>query len=558
LKIALIAVNCRYTHSCQALFYVRNELRRNLPEAECVIRQFALNDPYYPTLLRIAEGKPEALFFSVYLWNDDYVRRLVRDLGKLLPGVVVVLGGPQVGQDDGRGEEFPENCTLVRGEVEGLPAAFYRDLQEGSLRREYRAGALTPFRSPYRDEDFAGQLRNRQVYYESTRGCPYACSYCLSSATRGVRCQDPALVKEELAAILRHRPKTVRFVDRTFNAHPGRTLDLWQFLAACGGETAFHFEIAPELFTDEMFAFLATLAPDRFQFEIGLQSTNAATLAAVNRSMDLERVRANLTRLIALDNIHLHVDLILGLPHETRESFRHSCNEVFALFPHYIQVGLLKVLPGTPLAGAAGEFGLVARERPPYEILATGSLAPEELAALYWIGECIEAFYNSRFFRSVLAYIRRSEPDPFLFFEELTGVCRRHGFFELARTQELMSRMLLDLAAGREDRQLLVELLSYDWLRSGQRSLPGFLPGPSLAAARDRLWHSLPQNWPPHFSHATRDDFFKQATFAIFSGAALAAAGFTADLPESCVCFLPATTGVFKLRQTLVIPLEAW
>nr|MDA8163988.1 DUF4080 domain-containing protein [Desulfobacteraceae bacterium] len=429
MRIKLVALNCRYTHSCAALFYVRQELAARLGGAGIVLRQYALNDPYHPTLLRIAEGQPEAIFFSVYLWNDEYVRRLTHDLRKLLPGVPVVLGGPQITYG-GHGEDFPENCTLVRGEVEGLPPAFYHDLQAGCLGREYAADPAAEFRSPYRDEDFAGELRSRQVYYESTRGCPFACGYCLSAATRGVRTRGLPEVKEELAAILRHQPKTLRFVDRTFNAHPGRTLDLWRFLAAQGGETACHFEIAPELFTEEMLDFLATLPPDRFQFEVGLQSTHPATLAAVSRSMDLARVRANLARLAALDTIHLHLDLILGLPLETPETFRRSVNEALALAPHHIQMGLLKLLPGTPLTAAAGEYGLVARERPPYEVLATGTMTAEALARLYWIGECIESFWNSRFFRAVLAYLRRTEPDPFGFFEELTGVCRRHGFFE--------------------------------------------------------------------------------------------------------------------------------
>ncbi|MEJ2034305.1 MAG: DUF4080 domain-containing protein, partial [Deltaproteobacteria bacterium] len=535
----------------------RQELAAHLPEVEPVICQYALNDPYYPTLLRIAEGCPQAVFFSVYIWNVDFVRRLVRDLAKLLPGVPMVLGGPQIGQGDLREEDFPESCTLVRGEVEGVPPQFYRDLREGILKRKYRAAGSMPFELPYRGEDFADQLQNRQVYYESMRGCPFACTYCLSSTTRGVRYRELVRVQEELLAILRHRPKTLRFVDRTFNADSGRALDLWRFLAAQGGETVFHFEIAPELFTEEMFDFLETLAPNRFQFEIGLQSTHLATLAAVNRSMDLERIRANLARLVAMDNVHLHVDLILGLPLETRKSFLHSFNEVFSLFPHYIQMGLLKVLPGTPLAGAAGEFGLVARDRPPYEILATRWLPSEEMAALYWVGECIEAFYNNRFFRTVLAYVRRTEQDPFGFFEELTRICQRHRFFELASTQEFMTRLLLELAADRADCELLTELLRYDWLRSGQRSLPGFFCGPSLAAARERLWHCLPQNWPPHFSYKTRDEFFKQTIFAPFSGTALAAAGFGVGLPEAYVCFLPAlTTGVFKHRQTLLIPHE--
>lgn len=200
------------------------------------------------------------------------------------------------------------------------------------------------------------------------------------------------------------------------------------FLLEQGRETCFHFEIAPELFTDEMLDFLATVPPGRFQFEIGLQSTNPATLAAINRRNDMARIRANLERLLAGDNIHIHMDLILGLPHETVASFHRSLNEVFAMGPHYIQMGLLKVLPATPISGQVEEFGIVACQGPPYEVVANRWLDHDELADLYWLGECVESFFNNRFFRGFFAYIRRVETDPGRFFGLLRDRCREEGF----------------------------------------------------------------------------------------------------------------------------------
>lgn len=217
---------------------------------------------------------------------------------------------------------------------------------------------------------------------------------------------------------------------------PERTLALWRFLASLPGETCFHFEIAPELFSEEMLDFLATVPVGRFQFEIGLQSTNRETLAAINRSADPARISANFSRILAADNIHLHLDLILGLPFEDRKTFARSFNNAFELAPHYIQMGLLKILPGTPLAARSEEFGLLASKKPPYEVLASRWLSQEEMAGLYWFGECVEAFYNNRYFRSFFNYIRRVEPDPFGFFTQLLTTCRAHHFFEPGQNSE--------------------------------------------------------------------------------------------------------------------------
>jgi anaerobic magnesium-protoporphyrin IX monomethyl ester cyclase len=555
LQITLIAINCRYTHSCPALFYVRHALRRHLPGVACNIRQFTLNDPYYSTLRRIAEEKPAAIFFSVYIWSSSYIRRLAHDLANLLPSVPIVLGGPQVSYGDAGFTDFPPHCTVVRGAVEGLPDQFFHDLRDNCLQREYRASGVKQFSLPYEEHDFTDQLQNRQVYYESSRGCPFSCTYCLSSVENGVQHQELGLVRAELQEILRQRPGTVRFVDRTFNASPGRALEIWRFLADQEGSTLFHFEIAPELFTEEMFVFLAGVAPGRFQFEIGLQSTDPRVLAAVRRPADLERIRANLLRLLTVGNIHLHVDLILGLPFETRESFRRSFNEVFSLFPHYIQIGLLKVLPGTALAKEAEDFGLISCGQPPYEILATRWLPAEELADLYWLGECAEAFFNNRYFKTMLSYLRGTEPDPFGFFEELLAVCRLRRFFDLAPTQDLMCSLLLELAATRANRELFLELLRFDWLLSGQRNPPEYLGGSSAAVVKELLRQNLPQNWEPHYTYRTREEFFKQGIFAEFSGAALKAAGITDDRLPGFLCFPTGrATGVLKQRQVLLLP----
>jgi radical SAM superfamily enzyme YgiQ (UPF0313 family) len=534
----LIAFNGRFMHSCPALFYVRQALDANLPGSRSEIRQQTINDPYYRTLRGIAAGEPAALFFSVYIWNHAYLERLLPDLAELLPATPVVLGGPQAAA---LARELPvavaAHCTVVSGEIEGVDKSFYRDLARGGLKRSYSCTKGASFASPYRAADFAGPLSNRHIYYETSRGCPFACTYCLSGADKGVRHLPVSQVLAEVGEILRHKPRVLRFVDRTFNVVPERALAIWRFLAEQPGDTLFHFEMAPDRFNGEMFRFLEQVGPGRFQFELGVQSTNPDTLAAINRECDLERLRANVTRLAALDTIHIHLDLILGLPHETWESFRRSFGAVFALAPHHIQMGLLKVLPDTPLSRAVDDYGLEFCKKPPYEILANRWLAGPDLAELFWFSEVVETFYNNRFFRNVWNYLRRSNEDIGAFFAGLQELCRERNFFDLAPTQELMSSLLIELSRGRPDARLLRELLVFDWLRSGHRFLPPHLEGEPLPHWRKKLQRSMPQNLEGVYDYRSRDAFFRQGVFVEFSGQLLQEVGLAAEEQRASVCF---------------------
>ncbi len=561
----LVSINCRYSHSCLALFYVRNALEQHLPGHSLLFSQCTINDPYYPTLLRISRERSEAVFFSVYIWNHAVVRRLINDLARLRPDLAIILGGPQ-GQALG---ELPEQCTLFWGEIEGAPQEFYHDLQQGRLQNLYRAEKASSFLSPYREEDFTGALKHRQLYYESSRGCPFSCSYCLSSGSKGVRHKPIELVKEELTALIAAKPMIIKLVDRTFNDHPERALALWQFIIDQAKQVRFHFEIAPDRFTEPMFDQLATVPCDQFQFEIGIQSFHAQTLAAVNRKMDLEATCRNIQRLLALDTIHLHVDLILGLPFETEKSFQDSFNQVFRLGPHYIQLGLLKVLPETAIARQAEEFGLIFCSEPPYEVLATRWLDHQQLSDLYELCECTEFFYNNRFFRSLWQYLLQTGEEPFAFFVELLRLCRQYNFFQVSRTHKLMIWILADLVGKREDGALLLDLLRYDWLRCGHRSLPEYLETTSQPALRNRLRESLPQNVEELFTYQTRVEFLKQASFIELSQEAMVFLGLTNqenrlnmlgdNTGDGLVALLPEQTeGVMKFNRAVsLLGLEA-
>jgi hypothetical protein len=552
----LIALNARYTHSCLALFYVRSGLEENLPDCCPEIIQYTINDPYYPMLRRIGSGEPEALFFSVYIWNSSYIQRLLNDLVKILPDTPVILGGPQAGA---LAQSLPSHvfqcCTVVYGEIEGVGKTFYHDLTENKLQRKYSCKKIKAFGNPYRQDDFAGPLQNRQIYYESSRGCPFGCTYCLSASEKGVRHLQPAQVFDEVKSILQYPRKVIRFVDRTFNDLPERALEIWRFLAEQPGDTLFHFEMAPDRFTEEMFQFLEQMSPGRFQFEIGVQSTNQKTLQAINRQCDQAKLEHNIRKLVSLDTIHLHLDLILGLPYENRESFARSFADVFALGPHYIQMGLLKILPDAPISKFTEEFGLVVCQNPPYELLANRWLDKSELGDLFWFGECVEAFYNNRFFRNLWSYLRRTREDIFVFFESLLTLCRDKGFFELAPTQELMGSLLFEVTRNRPDRELVRELLVFDWLRCGHRFLPGHLEQEHLLMEKKNLWRKMPQNWAGVYDYKNRDEFFKQGVFVRFSANLLKEAGLSVDGEPGIVSFQAKRENtVFKFNRVVLIP----
>lgn len=542
--IRLVGINGRFSHSCLALFYVRNELDRYSSEWNYDICQFTINDPYYEMLLRLGEDSPDYIFFSAAIWNSTLVEKLVRDLHICRPQCQTVIGGPQASVLRARLD--PQVCSVVVGPIESVEHVFYRDLESGTLQETYgrslkSSGAL-PYQYPYREEDFDLYLRNRSIYYESSRGCPFRCSYCLSATEKGVYHKELDAVKEELLHILSHRPKVVRFIDRTFNDLPERALALWRFLDEHGGQTLFHFEVAPDRFNQEMLDFLKTVEPGRFQFEIGIQSTNPETLEAINRRIDNESAFHNVVRLAERGNIHLHVDLILGLPYETRSSFARSFRDIFAMGAHYIQMGLLKILPDTPICHQVSEFGYLYCHEPPYSVLCTGWMDHTTLSELYRFSECVEKFVNNRYFVSLWKYLRQTGEDAYDFFYSLLSHCLQSDFFLRASTQELMCEQLVALVQGRHDHDLILELLRYDWLRCGFRFLPDCLQlgkdKEDPAATRSLLYQRLPQELPGVYNKAERNYFFRKSFFLKTSEDALEALGIHGERTECCICFL--------------------
>lgn len=520
MRIKLIGLNARFTHSCLALFYLRNELEKKLEDPQVEIIQSTINDSYYELLLKLAQGEPDYCFYSAYVWNSDIVVKLIRDQNRFLPNKCrAVVGGPQaevVGRLVGDG-----GCSVVVGEIERVDRGFFKDLSIGELKAKYQMKRREiNFDFPYRPSDFHDHLKNRHIYYETSRGCPYKCTYCLSSVQRSIFYKNIETVKSELSSFLTFNPGVVRFVDRTFNGNPQRALEIWKFLASQDCDTVFHFEISPDRFTEEMFAFLADLPNGKFQFEIGIQSTHVNTLKAVNRPMDVRKAGETITRLSDFENIHLHVDLILGLPHETKSTFLHSLKDVFSMRPHYIQMGLLKILPDTPISHQAADYQYRYSGVPPYAILSNSWMDHETLQYLYWYGECVERFLNNRYFVSFWQYLRRSSVDIVAFFAALVKDCHFKLFFQRAATQELMCLLILECVEGWKDKPLIFELLRYDWLRCGHRFLPECLKtdGGELGRTQKKeLFQNLSRSILNGFTKEELSHSFRKGFFLEFS-----------------------------------------
>lgn len=560
-KIKIVGLNARYTHSCLALFYVRNELEKYCADSACEILQFTINDNYYESLLRLTADAPHYVFFSASIWNSALVEKLILDINICLPDCRVVIGGPQAGVI---GERLgTDACTVVLGEIEAVGSQFFQDLQNGSLGNRYKGSFFSlenrHFDYPYRAGDFSNHLQNRHIYYESSRGCPFGCTYCLSAAEKGVVHKEMKIVERELTDILSHTPKVVRFIDRTFNDRPDRALAIWKFLAAQKCQTLFHFEIAPERFTPEMFTFLATVESGKFQFELGIQSTHLKTLEAVNRRVDPEDAHYTVATLADAENIHLHVDLILGLPFETIESFSTSFRDIFAMGAHYIQMGLLKILPDTPICHGAEEYGYQHSNEPPYSILKTRWMEHSELSQLYWFSECVEKFMNNRYFVSLWKYLRSRDEDIYAFFSKILKTCQESGFFQLAATQELMCKKIVEVIAARTDRTLIIDLLRYDWLRCGFRYLPDCIKDEFWQARPEETKSALYQSMPPElkgvYRKNNRNQFFRKSFFFQLSHEALVELNVASTIASDCLCVLPEREGgLYNFNRVLALP----
>lgn len=517
MKFLLVALNTKYIHSNPAVYslraYAGEELAKHVEIAE-----FTINNSLTEVLAGIYSRKPDVIGFSCYIWNISMVLELITELAKLLPQTPIWLGGPEVTYDApgllekypqitgvmiGEGEEtFREllmyyvnqdeelesfdNSTkkavgnearealTVEGDVRGLEDIHGLFLPTGyTARRELTDISALPFL--YKDLD---AFENKIIYYESSRGCPFRCCYCLSSIDKKVRLRDLDIVKRELQFFLDHRVKQVKFVDRTFNCNHEHAMEIWRYiLEHDNGVTNFHFEVSADILSEEEIQLLGQMRPGLVQLEIGVQSTNPQTLEAIHRVMDVEKLEKIVAAINAGNNVHQHLDLIAGLPFEDYKSFGKSFNRVYAMKPEQLQLGFLKVLKGSEMCEKAVAYGIHYTDKPPYEVLFTNWLTFEDVLKLKRIEEMVELYYNSNQFVHTLRFLEQTFETPFQMFEALADFYERNGYFVNSPARSYRYQVLLAFAREYDGEQEAIykELLTYDmYLRENLKSRPDF------------------------------------------------------------------------------------
>lgn len=437
-KIVLASLSAKFIHSSLALRYL-TKFNENDKKHTIQTMEFTINQRLDFIADELFRQKPDVILFSCYIWNVEMLKQLCPLLKKIMPDCIIGFGGPEVSYES---EAFlrdnPAVDLVMRGEGElvftellnyfdyAKPSSLYdikgmtfRDGDEivSTAQQEPLDLALLPF--PYA-EDFQ-DVENQIIYYESSRGCPYSCGYCLSSIEKGVRFVPLEQVYEALQKFLDHKVRQVKFIDRTFNCKKSHAMGIWRYLAEHdNGVTNFHFEITADLLDQETIAFLQTVRKGLFQFEIGVQSTNPQTIAAINRNVSYEKLCGIVQQIKSGGNIHQHLDLIAGLPYEDYDSFGRSFNDVYALKPEQLQLGFLKVLKGSMIYNRQHDFSIVYQDTAPYEVLTTHMLPYEDTLRLKAIEEMVETYYNSGKFLHVLEYLVPLYESPFAFFEQLS------------------------------------------------------------------------------------------------------------------------------------------
>lgn len=496
MKILLAACNAKYIHSNLAVYNLKSCSGEY--SSRVVVKEYTINQIRDDILKDIYLEQPDVVCFSCYIWNISFVRELVPDLKKILPQVELWAGGPEVSYDAveflkknpaffgvmvGEGEETfhelagyyierkPETLSGIRGVA-------FRDENKGrdivhTGWRELMDLSKVPFAYSNLTE-----FKNRIIYYESSRGCPFSCSYCLSSIDKKLRFRDIELVKKELQFFIDNKVPQVKFVDRTFNCKHDHAMEIWRYITENdNGITNFHFEISADLLRAEELALMKTMRPGLIQLEIGVQSTNPQTIKAIRRTMDFEKLKRIVEQIHSFGNIHQHLDLIAGLPYEGYDSFHKSFCDVYALRPEQFQLGFLKVLKGSYMMEMTGEYQILYKDREPYEVLSTAWLTYGEILRLKMVESMVEVYYNSGQFKNTLVFLEKYFDDPFRMYEALGRFYEKKGYSEISHSRMRRYEILMEFAGEQKEipSEALSDVMLLDlYLRENLKSRPSF------------------------------------------------------------------------------------
>lgn len=493
MKILLVACNAKYIHSNLAVYDLQAYASDYADHI--VLKEYTINQQKDDIMRDIYLEHPDVVCVSCYIWNLSFVKELMADLIKILPGADFWAGGPEVSYD---AEKFLTENSEFKGVMVGEGEETFKELAGYYVEKNpqdlkdmtgicYRDGDqiihngwrqimdLSSIPFIYKD---LSEFKNRIIYYESSRGCPFSCSYCLSSIDKKLRFRDTETVKKELQFFIDNKVPQVKFVDRTFNCKHDHAMAIWKYINEHdNGVTNFHFEISADLLREEELQEMSTMRPGLIQLEIGVQSTNPDTIKAIHRTMDFEKLKGIVDRIHSFENIHQHLDLIAGLPYEDYDSFRHSFNDVYALKPQQLQLGFLKVLKGSHMMEMCKEYGIVYKTQEPYEVLSTKWLDYDHVLKLKTVENMVEVYYNSGQFQNTLEYLENFFPDAFSIYERLGSFYMEKGYGDVSHTRmrryEILLEFLEDVPEISMDQ--VKDQMVYDlYLRENLKSRPGF------------------------------------------------------------------------------------
>ena len=492
MKILLVACNAKYIHSNLAVYDLQAYASDYADHI--VLKEYTINQQKDDIMRDIYLEHPDVVCVSCYIWNLSFVKELMADLIKILPGADFWAGGPEVSYD---AEKFLTENSEFKGVMVGEGEETFKELAGYYVEKNpqdlknmtgicYRDGDqiihngwrqimdLSSIPFIYKD---LSEFKNRIIYYESSRGCPFSCSYCLSSIDKKLRFRDTETVKKELQFFIDNKVPQVKFVDRTFNCKHDHAMAIWKYINEHdNGVTNFHFEISADLLREEELQEMSTMRPGLIQLEIGVQSTNPDTIKAIHRTMDFEKLKGIVDRIHSFGNIHQHLDLIAGLPYEDYDSFRHSFNDVYALKPQQLQLGFLKVLKGSHMMEMCREYGIVYKTQEPYEVLSTKWLDYDHVLKLKTVENMVEVYYNSGQFQNTLEYLEKFFPDAFSIYERLGSFYMEKGYGDVSHTRmrryEILLEFLEDVPEISMDQ--VKDQMVYDlYLRENLKSRPG-------------------------------------------------------------------------------------
>ena len=493
MKILLVACNAKYIHSNLAVYDLQAYASDYADHI--VLKEYTINQQKDDIMRDIYQEHPDVVCVSCYIWNLSFVKELMADLIKILPGADFWAGGPEVSYD---AEKFLTENSEFKGVMVGEGEETFKELAGYYVKKNpqdlkdmtgicYRDGDqiihngwrqimdLSSIPFIYKD---LSEFKNRIIYYESSRGCPFSCSYCLSSIDKKLRFRDTETVKKELQFFIDNKVPQVKFVDRTFNCKHDHAMAIWKYINEHdNGVTNFHFEISADLLREEELQEMSTMRPGLIQLEIGVQSTNPDTIKAIHRTMDFEKLKGIVDRIHSFGNIHQHLDLIAGLPYEDYDSFRHSFNDVYALKPQQLQLGFLKVLKGSHMMEMCKEYGIVYKTQEPYEVLSTKWLDYDHVLKLKTVENMVEVYYNSGQFQNTLEYLENFFQDAFSIYERLGSFYMEKGYGDVSHTRmrryEILLEFLEDVPEISMDQ--VKDQMVYDlYLRENLKSRPGF------------------------------------------------------------------------------------